>query len=134
MRGATARARGVGADAPPNYSKPGALIRTEGQLPVYSDPGNAGTHAVEGGGFIAQDSRRSQDSNRGPGVAWGAPDRAPTASGGSGGGSGIVQNAAPGGSGGSAGSTQHGDNGQGNNGQDNGRGNGNGVSGFDPSF
>ena len=52
-RGSTAQARGVGPEAPPNFSKPGALIRTEGQLPVYSDPGNARTHGVDGGGFIS---------------------------------------------------------------------------------
>jgi hypothetical protein len=39
-------------DVPPNYSKPGALIRTEGQLPTYTAASGATTHAVDGGGFI----------------------------------------------------------------------------------
>lgn len=70
---------GGSTDVPPNYTKPGALIRSEGQLPVYSDPGNARTHSVEGGGFIAQESGKARDSNRSPGVTWGRPDTMPGA-------------------------------------------------------
>lgn len=47
-------ARRAGETAPAAWSKPGALVRTEGQLPVYSDPGNARIHGVDGGGFIGQ--------------------------------------------------------------------------------
>jgi hypothetical protein len=138
-RGIGSVRKDAGNAPPPNYSKPGALIRTEGQLPTYTATNDAATHAVEGGTFVSQDPRHTVDSNRGPGVAWGAPDKAPTPNAGSGGGSGsgIVQNAAPGGNGGVTGSTQHADNGQGNNGQDNGQGNGknaSSTSGFDPAF
>jgi hypothetical protein len=80
---------------PPNYSKPGALIRTEGQLPVYSDPGNARTFSVEGGGFIAQEAAKSRDAARAPGVAWGAPDTPPSVnptSGAGAGGGGVTAN------------------------------------------
>jgi hypothetical protein len=51
-RGVARNSGGTAQTPPPNFSKPGALIRTEGQLPVYSDPGNARTHSVDGGGFI----------------------------------------------------------------------------------
>lgn len=77
---------GSGDQAPPPYfNKPGALIRTEGQLPQYSDPGNARTHSVEGGGFVDIDQRKARDSNRGPGVTLGAPDTRPSTNGSTGG-------------------------------------------------
>jgi hypothetical protein len=87
----TARRAAAAADAPPpNFSKPGALIRTEGQLPVYSDPGNARTHSVEGGGFIAQDAGAARDAARSPGVTFGTPDGAPAST--SAGGNGATAN------------------------------------------
>lgn len=70
--------RGDGNAPPPNYSKPGALIRTEGQLPVYTDPGNARTFGVDGGGFITKiEEGRAVDVGRAPGMKYGAPDKAP---------------------------------------------------------
>lgn len=72
-------------DAPPPYFyTPGALIRTAGQLPVYSDPGNAGTHSVEGGGFVAMDAAQAR-SLGGTGVGFGRPDARPSSGGGAGG-------------------------------------------------
>ncbi|MFI5345438.1 MAG: hypothetical protein ACHQ51_03600 [Elusimicrobiota bacterium] len=158
MKGVMSKKRGAGirraaqADAPPpNFSKPGALIRTEGQLPTYTATNDARTTSVEGGTFISQDPRRTVDSNRGPGVTWGAPDKAPSANQGSGsgaGGSAIVANGPSNAGGGPSGTSPiHGDNGGGNGGQDNGVGNNNNngqngqkskdmssVSGFDPAF
>jgi hypothetical protein len=83
---------GGGADVPPNYTKPGALIRSEGQLPVYSDPGNARTHSVDGGGFIAQDPSKARDSNRSPGVTWGPADTHGGAPSSGAGGNGVTAN------------------------------------------
>ena len=124
---------------PPNYSKPGALIRTEGQLPTYTATNDATTHAVEGGTFVSQDPRHTTNSN-GVGVTWGAPDKAPTANPGSGsgssaGGNAITSNGGAGGSGSPVGSTRV----QTDNGQGNGNNNGHNakdssVSGFDPAF
>lgn len=129
---------------PPNYSKPGALIRTEGQLPIYTDPGNAGTHSVEGGGFVDIDPRRAKDVGRSPGVAWGAPDTPPSAnptSGGGAGGNGVTANGPAITVNNIDNSHSNNTNGNQNGGDGNGNGNGNGnghgnssVSGFDPSF
>lgn len=104
-RGAVRRATGDQTDAPPPYfDKPGALIRTEGQLPVYSDPGNARTHSVEGGGLVDIDQRKARDSGRAPGVHWGAPDTRPPVNPGSGaGGNAVTANGPAPGSEGSAG-------------------------------
>jgi hypothetical protein len=83
---------GAGSSAPA-WATIGAKIISEGQQPVYSNPGNGGTHSVEGGGFIAMDQGHANDVGRGPGVTWGAPDRAPSSgSGGGGGGSGASSN------------------------------------------
>ena len=68
----------------PAYAVPGAKIISAGQQPVYSDPGNGGTHSVEGGGFIAIDQSKANDVGRGPGITWARPDS--TMSSGSGGG------------------------------------------------
>jgi hypothetical protein len=67
----------------PAWATPGAMIRSAGQQPVYSDPGNGGVHSVNGGGFIAMDQSRANDVGRSPGITWGAPSRA-AAGGGSG--------------------------------------------------
>lgn len=69
---------------PPYFYTPGALIRTEGQLPVYSDPGNARTHSVDGGGFVAMDASQAR-SLGGTGVGFGRPDARPSSGGGAGG-------------------------------------------------
>jgi hypothetical protein len=133
-----------GADTtpPPNYTKPGALIRTEGQLPAYSDPGNARTTSVEGGSFVDIDPRKAKDVARAPGVAWGAPDTPPTVNpttgGGGAGGNGVTANGPAitidNSHSGNVNGNQNGGN-NGNNG--NGGGNGNSAptgTGFDPSF
>ncbi len=63
---------------------------------MYSTPAGGGAHSVDGGGFIAIDQSRANDVGRGPGVTWGAPDRAPTAgAGGGGGGSGDASSNGP---------------------------------------
>lgn len=132
-----AAARRAQDSPPPNYSKPGALIRTEGQLPVYANPGNAGTHSVEGGSFVNIDPRRAKDVGRAPGISWGAPDTPPSgnpASGsGSAGGNGVTANGPAitenDGHGGDKGGDKDGRNGNGN-----GKGNGSSISGFDPAF
>jgi hypothetical protein len=75
---------GTPAPAPtsaPAWAAPGAKILTAGQQPVYSDPtAPAGTHSVEGGGFIAIDQTRAGDVGRGPGITWAPPDLPPSSS------------------------------------------------------
>ena len=78
-------------DTPPPYATPGAKIVTAGQPPGYSNPGNGGTHSVDGGGFIAIDQGRANDVGRG-GITWGTPDRVPSSGGAGGGGSGASEN------------------------------------------
>ena len=75
-----------GGTSAPAWATIGAKILTAGQQPVYSNPGNGGTHSVEGGGFIAMDQGHANDVGRGPGISWGAPDQAPSSGAGSGGG------------------------------------------------
>lgn len=59
---------------PPEHTSPGALIRTAGQLPRYSDAGPAGTASVEAGA-IALDDANAHDVARSNGIAWARPDR-----------------------------------------------------------
>lgn len=80
---------------PPYYYTPGALIRTAGQLPVYADPHDATTHAVDGGGFVSMDERNAHSVGAAPSVRWGAPDRAPSSGGGGAGGNGVTTNGGP---------------------------------------
>lgn len=70
----------------PAYAVPGAKIIGAGQQPVYSAPGNGGTHSVEGGGFIAIDAARAHDVGRAPGITWAPPDTRPSVNPRSGGG------------------------------------------------
>ena len=70
-------------EAPPNFSKPGALIRTEGQQPKYAEASPTRTHTVEGGSFIAIDARKAQDVGRTPGLTVGPKDTPPSANTGS---------------------------------------------------
>lgn len=77
---------------PPPFATIGAKIITEGQPPVYSDPGNAGTHSVEGGGFVAIDQSRANDVGRAPGIFWAPPDTPPSSGHSGGGGSGASAN------------------------------------------
>lgn len=65
-------------DLPPHFSKPGALIRTEGQQPKYEKAEEARAHTVEGGSFIAIDNRKAQDIARAPSLQWGPKDTLPT--------------------------------------------------------
>lgn len=65
-------------DLPPHFSKPGALIRTEGQQPQYAKAEAARTHAVEGGSFIDIDNGKAQDIARAPSLQWGPKDTLPT--------------------------------------------------------
>jgi hypothetical protein len=83
-----------GGTSAPAWATPGAMIRSAGQQPVYSNPGGGSTLSVDGGGFIAMDQGHANDVGRGPGVTWGAPDRASSSgsSGGGGGGSGASSN------------------------------------------
>ena len=84
--------------APPPYATPGAKILSAGRQPLYSDPGNGGTHSVEGGGFIAIDQSRAHDVGRTPGISWGPRDTPPSANSHSGaGGTGASSNGPAGG-------------------------------------
>jgi hypothetical protein len=60
----------------------GAKVLTLGQAPVYSNPGGGGTTSVQGGGFVAIDPSHATDALRGPGITWGAPDKASSSGGG----------------------------------------------------
>lgn len=127
-------------EAPPHFSKPGALIRTEGHKQYqYAETGDARQHTVEAG-KIELDPRKSHHVGRAPGLKWGAPDKLPpctpgTNGCGSSGGNGITPN-----SGGNSITINEGDRNNGahdnQNGNGNGRGNNGfgGGTGFDPSF
>lgn len=64
-----------GEEAPPNFSKPGALIRTTGQQPVY-EKAETRTHTVDAGEIVLN-SRKARDSNRAPSVQHGPKDTLP---------------------------------------------------------
>jgi hypothetical protein len=78
--------------AAPAWATIGSKILTAGQQPVYSTASGGGTHSIDGGGFVAIDQSHAGDVGRGPGVTWGAPDRAQSSGSGSGGGSGGSSN------------------------------------------
>jgi len=65
-------------EAPPNFSKPGAWIRTEGQQPTYTKTNDATTHQVEGGSFIDIENSKAQNVDRGQGLHTGPKDTLPT--------------------------------------------------------
>lgn len=127
-------------EAPPHFSKPGALIRTEGHRPYqYAETGDARQHTVDAG-EIKLDPRKAHHVGRAPGLKWSAPDKLPpctpgTNGCGSSGGNGITPN-----SGGNSITINEGDRNNGahdnQNGNGNGRGNNGfgGGTGFDPSF
>ena len=72
---------------------PAQFTYGDNRPPVYSNPGNGGTHSVDGGGFVAIDPSRAVDVGRSPGITLGAMDRTtPSASGGAGSGSGGSSN------------------------------------------
>lgn len=62
-------------EAPPNYSKPGALIRTTGQQPVY-EKAETRTHTVDAG-EIVMNNRKARDVGRAPSVQQGPKDTPP---------------------------------------------------------
>lgn len=113
------------APPPPYFSKPGALIRTEGQQPKYTDAAPARTHTIEGGSFINIDDRKALDVGRAPGPHQGPKDTLPSSNPGNGGGTGgssVTPN-----------STTNITNNTTTNGNQNGGG-GSGGTGFDPAF
>lgn len=63
-------------DPPPNFSKPGALIRTAGQAPKYGTPEPERRHAVYAG-EIAIDARKARDVGRAPDLQQGPKDTPP---------------------------------------------------------
>lgn len=102
-------------EAPPHYSKPGALIRTTGQQPVYEKT-ETRTHTVDAGEIVLS-RRKAIDSNRAPSVQQGPRDTPPPpnpVAGGGGYGTGASANS-PASSSGSGGGNN---NGSGNNGRD----------------
>ena len=62
-------------EAPPNYSKPGALIRTTGQQPVY-EKAETRTHTVDAGEIVFN-KRKGFDVARAPSVQQGPKDTPP---------------------------------------------------------
>lgn len=141
---AAGRSRKAADTVPPNYTKPGALIRSEGQLPQYSDAGNARTHSVDGGkDFVNIEAKHTQDTGRPSGVAWGKPDTPPganpTGSGSGAGGNGVTANGPDITINNDHSGNVNGNQNGGGDGHGNGHGNGNGnndssSTGFDPSF
>lgn len=126
-------------DPPPYYSKPGALIRTEGQLPKYEAANNGGTTSVEGGGFVQIDQSKAVDVAKAPGIAWAPPDGQVRVNSGAGSGSGASAN--PGNTtivnNDHSGNVNGNQNGGGGNGHGNGNQNGQGQDNqdaFNPSF
>jgi hypothetical protein len=126
-------------EAPPHFSKPGALIRTEGHRQYqYAEAGNHREHTVDAG-EIKLDPRKANHVGRAPGLKWSAPDKLPpctpgTLGCGSSGGNAITPNS--GGSGGGDTTIVHNGAHDNENGNGNGRGNNGfgGGTGFDPSF
>jgi hypothetical protein len=62
-------------EAPPHYSKPGALIRTTGQQPVY-EKAETRTHTMDAG-EIVMNKRKAVDAGRAPSVQQGPKDTPP---------------------------------------------------------
>lgn len=117
---------------PPNFTKPGALIRTANPF-GYSDPKDARTHTIEGGGMIAINHAKAVDVGRAPGIRQGAKDTLPPPNPGTGstasGNNSITANSTTINNG--AHDNQNGSSGGNGNGNGNGFG---GGTGFDPSF
>lgn len=124
-------AGGVGAkttaveDVPPNYTKPGALIRDTGQLPIYEKAETPRTHTVDAGEIVFND-RKGADVGKAPSLQQGPKDTLPppnpgtysrTSTGGAAANSGASTGSGSGGSGGTDGGLGggHDNNGSGNN-------------------
>ncbi len=71
-------------EAPPNFSKPGAWVRTTGQLPKYENVESAPVHAT-GAGEIVMDKNKAVDVGRAPSLQRGPKDTLPPPSPGTGG-------------------------------------------------
>ena len=106
-------------EAPPNFSKPGALIRTTGQQPKYEKAEDARTQTVDAGAIVMS-KHKMFDVGKAPSLQEGPKDTLPppnpgtfsrTSTGG------AAANSGPGGSSGSGGGTGGGrdNNGSGNN-------------------
>ncbi|MDD5303605.1 MAG: hypothetical protein PHS14_10905 [Elusimicrobia bacterium] len=74
--GATTTTTAGTEEAPPNYSKPGALIRTTGQQPKYEKAEDPRTHTTDAG-EIVMNKRKAVDVGRGPSVQQGPKDTLP---------------------------------------------------------
>lgn len=104
-------------EAPPNFDKPGALIRTSGQQPKYEKAEDPRTHTVDAGAIV-MNNRRAHDVGRAPSVQRGPKDTLPPPNPGTGGyTTGAAANSSSSSSG-SGSSTGHDNNGSGNNGKD----------------
>jgi hypothetical protein len=111
----------TGADAPPpNFDKPGALIRTTGQQPKYEKAEDPQTHTTDAGEIVFN-NRKGFDVGRAPSVHQGPKDTLPPPNPGTGGsnysgGAAANTGAGSGSSGsGSSGTGGHDNNGSGNN-------------------
>lgn len=105
-------------EAPPHFSKPGALIRTTGQQPVY-EKAESRTHTVDAG-EIVMNRRKAVDVGRAPSVQQGPKDTPPPPNPGTGGsrsGGGAAANSGAG-SGGGGDNNGSGNNGSGRAGDD----------------
>ncbi len=81
-------------EAPPHFSKPGALIRTTGQAPVYEKAETARTHTVDAGEIVLSNAK-AFDVGRAPSVQIGPKNTLPPpVSGGNGYGTGATANSA----------------------------------------
>jgi len=65
-------------EAPPNFSKPGAWIRSEGQQPTYTKTNDATTHQIEGGSFIDIENSKALNVEPSKGLHTGPKDTLPT--------------------------------------------------------
>ena len=63
-------------ELPPNFTKPGALIRTTGQLPKYEKAEAGQTHTTDAG-EIVMNKRKAVDVGRAPNVHHGPKDTLP---------------------------------------------------------
>lgn len=101
-------------EAPPHFSKPGALIRTTGQAPVYAKAEDARTHTVDAGAIVLS-KHKMFDVGKAPSVQVGPKDTLPPPNPVSGGnyGTGATANSGPTGSSGSGNGNNN--NGSGNN-------------------
>ncbi len=104
-------------EAPPHFSKPGALIRTTGQAPVYAKAEDPRTHTVDAGAIVLS-KHKMFDVGRAPSVQIGPKDTLPPPNPGTSGnyGTGATANSGPSGSSGSGNGKNN--NGSGNNDKD----------------